>query len=313
MANIKEHSLSFRSGVSLGADEGKVIAQLGPHPDPEFPESQIMEWSKQNGWSSTKINLTAIRMCVLNEPGNQLVVMGKGGYVVVMSDGQITEEMVDESDKGPRFKGNIRDMRLIGNHLYAAGMSRQVYRREGFMHWVHCDQGVVQQPPQLLEIAGFSTIDGLTESDIYAAGFEGEIWHYDGRTWHQIDSPTNLILHRIRVIEPNLVFASGQKGLLLQGSQEVWKPIEHDVTTDNLWGMEWFEEQLHVAGDHAIYRLDGDQLEVVDTGLGDLFTYRHLHANRGAMWSFGPKHIAKTDGKTWMDVTPRRGTYTVTS
>ena len=297
-------ALSFRSGFSLGVDEGKVIAQVGPRPHPDLSESLIMEWSLGSGWSAYKIILTAIRMWVLNEPRNQLVVMGAGGYLAVVSDGKTTEEMVDESDAGPRYQGNIRDMRLIGSHLYAAGMSRQVYRREGPMRWVHCDQGVAQ-PLGTVEVAGFSAIDGLTESYIYASGFNGEIWHYDGRDWHQVESPTNLILHRIRVIEPDLIFASGQEGVLLQGSRTGWRPIEHDVTNENLWGMEWFNGKLYLAGEQAIYGLDGDQLELVDTGLGDSFTYRHLHANNGAMWSFGPKHIAKTDGRTWMDVTPK--------
>jgi hypothetical protein len=243
-------------------------------------------------------------MWMLSEPHKQLVIMGAGGYVAVVTGGTVTEEMVDESVEGPRGRGNIRDMRLIGGHLYAAGMNRQVYRREGPQRWVHCDRGVVQ-PLGNLTVSGFSAIDGLTESDIYAAGFNGEIWHYDGKSWQQFDSPTNVLLHRIRVVGADLAFASGQLGVLLQGSRQGWRPIEHDVTTEDLWGMEWFDGHLYVAGDEAIYRVEGDQLKVVDTGLGTSFTYRHLHANAGAMWSFGPKHIAKTDGKMWMDVTPR--------
>lgn len=263
-----------------------------------------MEWSDQKGWSSYRIALTARRMWLLDEPQPKLVVMGAGGYVVVISDVGMTEEMVDESDDGPRYRGNIRDMRLIGDHLYAAGMNRQVYRREQAGRWVHCDQGVAQ-PKGNLTVSGFSAIDGLTETDIYATGFNGEIWHYDGRKWRALDSPTNVLLHRIRAINPGLVFAAGQEGVLLQGSCNAWRFIDHDVTTENLWGMEWFQSHLYVAGDTSLFRLEGGTLRVVDTGLGKSFTYRHLHAHQGAMWSFGPKHIAKTDGGAWTDVTPR--------
>lgn len=303
MESPEQPTLSFRSGFSLGIGAGKVIAQVGPLPPPDFPESQIMEWSEQKGWSSYKIALTARRMWVLHELQQKLVVMGAGGYVAVISERTIIEEMVDESDDGPRYRGNMRDMRLIGDHLYAVGMNRQVYRREQPGRWVHCDQGVVQ-PRGNLTVSGFSAIDGLTESDIYATGFNGEIWHFSGRKWREFDSPTNVLLHRIRAIEPDLVFAAGQDGVLLQGAGDSWRFIEHDVTTENLWGMEWFHGHLYVAGDTALFRLEDGLLRVVDTGLGESFTYRHLHANQGAMWSFGPKHIAKTDGKAWTDVTP---------
>mgnify|MGYP002395815536 CR=1 FL=1 len=304
MQTINVDLLSFRSGISLGPNEGKVIAQLGPSPHRDFPESYIMEWSAQKGWRTRKIQLTAIRMSTIKLPTDQLIIMGAGGYVVVISGDKTTEEMVDPTDTGPKFRGNIRDMRLIGSHLYAAGMNRQVYRRDGSNRWLHCDEGVVL-PLGTLEITGFSAIDGINEKNIYAAGFNGDIWKYNGRNWRQIDSATNVILHRIRVIESNLIFAGGQKGVLLKGSEHEWHPVMHDITSDDLWGMEWFRGRLYVSTDYAIYVLDGEQLEAVNTGLGDSFTYRHLHASNGAMWSFGPKHIAKTDGKKWIDVSPR--------
>jgi hypothetical protein len=296
-------TVSFRSGLSLGPNEGKVIAQVGPRPPLESPESQIMEWSEPGGWKSYKVALTAIRMCMLEASEAELVIMGASGYASVVAGSTSTEEMVDESRNGPMCRGNIRDMHAIGEHLYAAGMSRQVYRRESAMHWVHCDQGTVQ-PLGSLAVAGFSAIDGITESDIYAVGFNGEIWHYDGKDWRRLDSPTNLILHRVRAIGPDTVFASGQEGVLLQGSQNGWRAVDHGVTTDDLWGMDWFEGSLYVASDRAIYRFANGRLEAVDTNLGKSFTYRHLHANKGALWSFGPKHIAKTDGRGWLDVTP---------
>lgn len=303
-ASPGQDTLSFRSGYALGVDAGMVIAQLGPAPHPDAPESLIMEWTEESGWTSQRIALTARRMWVFSEPRKQSIIMGEGGYLLVLSDGTIREEMVDQSDDGPRYRGNMRDLRFIGGHLYAAGMNRQVYRREAPGRWVHWDEGVVQ-PLGTLKVSGFSAIDGLAESDIYASGFNGEIWHYDGKTWRQIDSPTNLVLHRIRVIRPDLVFACGQEGVLLQGAGDTWRPVEHDVTTENLWGMEWFNGSLYVSGDRAIYRLSNDQVEVVDTGLGESFTYRHLHANNGAMWSFGPRHVAKTDGRSWTNVTPQ--------
>lgn len=303
MTDTSDLSLSFRSGISLGIDEGMVIAQKGPRPDPEFPESHIMHWTADRGWRTQVIALTAIRMTTVEEAETDLLIMGAGGFIAAMSGERFTEEMVDESNEGPKFRGNIRDMRVIGKHAYAVGMSRQVYRRDGPGSWRHWDAGVVQ-PLGTLDIAGFSAIDGFSESDLYAAGFEGEIWHFDGDGWRPVDSPTNLIIHRVRTIAPDRVYASGQKGVLLEGRDQAWKPILHDATSEDLWGMEWFNDSLYVSSESGIFRLEDDTLTAVDTGLGDGFSYRHLHAHGGAMWSFGPGHVAKTDGQTWTDVTP---------
>ncbi len=70
--------------------------------------------------------------------------------------------------------------------------------------------------------------------------------------------------------------------------------------------MEWFKGKLYLACDDGLFALsDGTSLEKVNMGLGEEWTCRHLNANDGVMWSFGPKHIAWAENaKEWNDVTP---------
>ena len=301
MANL-HGPLRFGCGIGSGIDRGIVIALSAGRSPTSSSERYLMEWTG-GAWRSRTVDLTARAMAFADSEGRELLVMGEGGHALVLSNSGIAEERVDASVEGPSGRGNIRGVRLIGSHLYAVGMGRQVYRRVSPGIWMHWDAEVVR-PVGSLDTTGFSAIDGREESDLYAVGMGGEIWHRDGRDWHSIASPTNVILQCVRAVAPGLVYACGQQGVLLRGSPEGWEAIGHSITRDDLWGMEWFGNRLYVASAKAIFRLDGDDLERVDTGLGDSFTYCELHASDGAMWSFGAMHVARTDGQAWMDSTP---------
>src|SRR5262249_25832852 len=190
--------LVFLSGFALGPGEGKVIAQVGLEVDPDQPLSQVWELAPSVGWSHYDVHLTAIRMWVLPPPQAATWLLGEGGYVQLVQNGAVSEEMVDPSDEGPLYRGNLTDLRRIGRHFYATGMSRQVYRRED-SGWRHIDAGTVL-PLGDLTIAGFCTIDGLSEDDIYGAGYNGEIWRLFKSRWQPIETPTNLILTQLRVL-----------------------------------------------------------------------------------------------------------------
>ncbi len=126
-----------------------------------------------------------------------------------------------------------------------------------------------------------------------------------GTSWRQLDSPTNVVLTRVRVVKPDLIYAVGQQGVLLQSNGETWKVIDHHVTDDDFWGLEWFKDRLYIASEPCLYRLKSTgTLEAVDTGDSeDDQTYYDLHANDGVLWSVGPKTLLWTDGKKWHEVT----------
>jgi hypothetical protein len=298
------HPMSFGAGFSLGNDRGFVVAQIDLVRQLGSSETNLMDWSADEGWRGFEIPWVATRVWVVHDQG-AVFVIGPAGLCWVVAQGRHSEEAVDDSDEGPRYRGDLRDLRWIGEHLYTAGMSRQVYRREASRSWVRMDDGVVQ-PLGNLEVVGFNSIDGCSESDLWAVGFRGEIWRCLNGQWHEADSPTNVILHRVRTISQDLTFACGQKGVLLRRRGDMWEIVDHSATDEDLWGMEWFQDNLYVASASEVYRLGaGDELEPVLKSLGKPWTSRDLHGNRGALWSFGPKHIAWTeDGQSWHDVTP---------
>ena len=66
----------------------------------------------------------------------------------------------------------MRSVRAIEGVAYAAGMMRQVYRRDGANSWSPIDKGMRASRED--KVCGFEAIDGFTHRDIYAAGYKGE-------------------------------------------------------------------------------------------------------------------------------------------
>ncbi len=298
-------SLVFSDGVSVGPAHCRVIvAPVFAGPTEEGPtNSIILEWSKERGMTASEIGHPLTRIALFPGHKSQVLVVGRLGFVGLVEGDSVIEETIE----GPQSQGFIRDIRVIGQHVYATGMGCQVYRRSGPGDWGRFDHGLVDSPADYLEVTGFNAIDGLSEEDIYAVGFGGAIWHCVRGEWRQVASPTNLILERVRALKPDLVYAVGQAGSLLRGHDDVWESIDQTETDEDFWGLEWFKGRLYLSTNEGLFRLnDRDDLERVDLGLPGPRTYSQLHANNGALWSFGPKHLSWTeDGEAWNGVVMR--------
>jgi hypothetical protein len=242
-------------------------------------------------------------MWVLKQPDLQVFAAGPDGRVNIGTLQGDRLEQIDPSGNGPGLHGHIRDLRFIGNHMYAAGMGRQVYKREGKDQWVRLDAGVLQTPGTT-DVKGFNSIDGLGEDDMFAAGFGGEIWHFNKGKWQQDASPVDVILNKVRVIRKDLAFAGGQMGTLLRRNDDRWEVVDHHSTTNEIWDIEWFNDTLYLATDKKLFRLlPNDTLELVDMKLGKDVTCGALHANDGVLLSVGRKHVCYTeDGKKWIRI-----------
>ncbi len=302
MSKRRQSDYSFLSGYVQDKNVCRVLAQINELRNKGSTSSGVMSW-KQGQWYSHDIDWTSTRIDGVTEPELEIIAIGPDGIALIVTMQGVTEENIDDSDEGPDRRGDMRDLRYIGHHFYAVGMSRQVYRRESPGKWSRQDAGVVL-PPGDLTVCGFNAIDGLNEKIIYAVGFNGEIWQRKNSKWQQVDSPTNAVLHRVRVIKKDVIFACGQNGVLLRSDGKTWDFIDQEATTEDLWGMEWFKDKLYLSCDDGMFVLEGDD-SLTKVKLEEGWTCRHLHANDGVLWSFGPRHLAWTDdGEKWNDVTP---------
>jgi hypothetical protein len=284
-----------------------VLSRLDAFEAAGEPDTTIFDLDLSKGGRSVSfVDWAATHLWADPANGFPVFIAGPEGKVAIKtapSEAGMSEEEIWPGKQGPKSLGDIRDLRMIGKHLYAAGMGRQVYRREARC-WMRADKGVVVAKPSLTDVVGFNSIDGTSEDDIYAAGFDGELWWWNGKEWGAMEGITNLVLNRVRVVAPNQVYVCGKMGMLIRGHKDIWDIVWHDATEDELWDVEVFNGVVYVTTEDCLYRVDGDVLEPVKTGFKKP-SFGSLHANDGILLSVGRKLVCWTDdGKKWHDITP---------
>lgn len=306
---LSSKNWEFGRGVIINAGRAHLLSvpvvESGSEPG---GVTQVINW-RPDQLSSFMIPWEAKTITYVPNPEPHVVIIGPQGDVFIGSPHGNSEELIDESSFGPNDRGVIRDSRFIGKNLYAVGMSRQVYRREcekGAVNrgrWEHIDEGVLIEKA-VPGVAGFCSVDGYGEDEIYAAGWRGEIWWYDGRRWNATDSPTNLKLERIVCAPNGHVYALGQSATLLKGRKDIWNQIEHDVTTREFWGSSWYNDLLWMCTDSGLYCLtEDDKVKPVDIGIDGTSTFRWLDSADGVIWSFGANHVIhSSEGRKWTQV-----------
>lgn len=254
----------------------------------------------QGNWGGDLvIEWSPVGMTVAQYPIEQMVVISEDGNVYTFGSGKEGFEKISYNGTNPLERGGpLRKIRNISNAVYAVGMKRQVYRRIAENNWTPIDD-TVYSPGQ--NVVGFESLDGFNEEDLYAVGWEGEIWHFDGASWSQIDSPTNLILLDVCCAGDNNVYISGQMGLLIAGRGNKWKIIDTQFK-ENIWSMVWFQDSLYLSAYSGIYRLHDNQIERINFK-GDIpATFYHLAAGDGLLVSIGGKDVMGFDGNAWFRI-----------
>lgn len=266
-------------------------------------QAALVRWQGSgNPWSIYLMEWMPVRLAMFDEPSICTFALGGDG-TIGFGSGNYIEENINDSITGPKGRGPLKELHKIGNHLYSAGMGRQFYKRLGENNWK------TLEPQQILELGlidgcGFTSIDGVDESDIWAVGYKGEIWNRKDRKWRQIVSPTNVTLHKIRMITSNLGYASGKKGVILRYQNGCWEAMSNIIGAEDIWGLEWFEGKLYAASSENLYVLTDDDI-FKPLHIPKLSSFGHLHAADGVLWSFGAMQLCwSADAQHWQEETP---------
>jgi hypothetical protein len=237
-------------------------------------------------------NWSAVAMCVAKKPAEKMIAVGEEGDVFTYVGGMATDEVIE-----PR-PTVIRGIGVVDGLPVACGMKRQVYRRVGENAWV----AMHAPAPEPGENAGFEAIAGFTGDEIYAVGWNGEIWQWNSSNWIDRASPTNLILTGVCCGGDEEVYICGQHATLIRGRHNAWEIVELEDMTDDFWDVCWFNDRLYLSTMTMLYSFTDGGFVPVDFGADRPRTCYRLTEAEGVLWSIGSDDVFSFDGIQWIRV-----------
>lgn len=262
----------------------------------KVPHSSFTAYDRRAWTDAGDRDWHTVSMAVARRPKEQMIAISDHGRAWFYGNKDQHEEVIQDGRLRASGRGALRVVRCVEGMVYAAGMNRQVWRREGENAWSCMDRSVHTSRA----LAGFEGIDGFSSKEIYAAGWGGELWRWNGRTWAQAKSPTRSNLSDL-IRGGDRLYAIGRLGLLVEGRGERWKVLPQN-TAEDLWGAAWFDGALWVASLTQLYRLEKDLLQPVKFEDARPETCGRLSAADGVLWSVGSRDLWSFDGRSWTRV-----------
>lgn len=243
----------------------------------------------------------AISLCY--RPSEEAVyALGESGVVLRIAESGATEESIAPEKNGPAEQGALRELRLVGDVVYATGMGRQLYRRKDGGTWERADAGLLDSSDRAT--VGLTSVAGDGHGFLVAVGYEGEIWEFDG-VWRRIESPTHVLLTRVALHEGKY-FAAGLAGVLLCRGAEGWQVAGDSGFEQDIWDLASFRGRLYLGTARGLFWTDGgeDIQPEVPQGFTRQVHCAKLSVGAGRLWCFGAEVVSSTlDGTLWQEET----------
>ncbi len=296
-----QDEIGLIDGILLAGDR---IMILGSSAQLEVEDVEHVFVFDRKGGSSAVFEegLEALRIAptdVNGIPG--MAIMSMFGPVRLFNaNGVLSEDIGDEED-GPSDLRPLNDLAQIGSALYAVGMRRQVYRRALLGgNWERIDEGVFVPISEETD-SGFLSVSGFSELEVYAVGFEGEIWQYDGSEWIKRDTPTNVRLEAVQCRTSGDVLVCGEAGVILIGRANAWSVVEQSAVETDLIAIAEFGEKTYLASEEeGLFTLDAQGVvEFVDLGALGADGLQRLFVRNDLMLAVFEQQALIFDGNRW--------------
>jgi hypothetical protein len=293
---------SFVAGAIREKDLAYLVMCFDSASEKKIPLASVVQWEPDGWGDGGHVRWRATGAAITKHPREQLIVVGELGDALVLGGGDRHEETVESGDSKPADRGPLRGVRRIGENIYVVGMDRQVYRRDAVDSWSSFDKGIPRDyDPK--SISGFEAVDGFSENDIYAVGWDGDIWNCVDGGWHQETSPVGQVLLDVCCGGDGLVYACARNGVLIRGKRGEWETLDFGEFSESLWSVAWFQGRLYAASTDSVFVLgDDDLLAPVYMGEDHAKTCYRLVTGAGIMWSIGAKDVMSFDGQKWIRI-----------
>src|SRR5262249_4982557 len=165
-----------------------IRAIIRPLDERGVDHTLILRWAAGE-WGQFMVPHVSTSFCVIDEPERKVLTLCANGTVQAFWQHGSEVEAIRADGHHLSSQRTPSEIRRIGGQVYVVGMGREVFRRRAPNVWEWCGRGSADNST-VDPMGGFLDIDGFGPESMYAVGFRGEIWHYDGALWKQIDSPT---------------------------------------------------------------------------------------------------------------------------
>ena len=155
---------------------------------------------------------------------------------------------------------NVKAITTIGQHFYLVGL-KGIFKRDRYGVYSHISEQVMDYYQRQGRIPQFVSVDGFSETDMYALERSCVVWHYDGEDWELEDLPFNFKYCDTIICAPDgnvyILSSHGRAAVKINGKWE-------SVITESLFQSYgdhfcWFKGKLYLANESNPYYLDLDQ------------------------------------------------------
>jgi hypothetical protein len=279
----------FLNGAARRADLAYASVTHEEFLRKETPHSYFLAYYNGQWMDCGSTDWKCAGMTIVNSPTERMLAISEDGEVYTYVASTTTEERITPAPAA------LRGVTTIDGKALAFGMRRQAYLRT--------DEGVwsAMHGPELSggEAAGFEAACGPHTSEIYAVGWRGQIWQYDGSKWIPRDSPTNVILTGCTLHDDDSIYICGQDGTIIRGRSDSWTVLRQEEFSEDCWAIHSFGSKVYVATLTSLYELADDKVIPVSAANVIAATFHTLTSAEGILWSIGEEDAIFFDGSTW--------------
>jgi hypothetical protein len=196
----------------------------------------------------------------------------------------------------------LQRLKCIADQTYAVALARRLYRRTAVGKWEQIGGIPMSTDEAALKGAGFKDLDAFSESDMYAVGGHGDVWHFDGRAWRQMGFPTNEQLATVTCAGDGNVYITSEGGSLWVGQHSTWRLLEKRGSSV-LWNdVRWFDGKLWLASDYQLRVWNGREIVTPEHDGKTILASGHMDAHDGLLVIADLWTVSTFDGQAWRKV-----------
>jgi hypothetical protein len=287
---------SYIGGAAINRGLAFFILTIDELNEKQVPHGHVIGWRAGRMQKLASLNWYP-KAILPAADGSFVTVVGVHGEVAVIGAQGVTESEIVVDGESPRKRGPLRAGTCVPGALVMVGMDRQAYMKPDKGTWQRMDAGL---PASSDNRQGLEAVAGHSLDSLFAVGWQGEIWRFDGMRWQREDTPTHAVLTSVINAQNGVVYACGRRGLIVRGRENQWEALTTTGVVEDLWSLAEFQGAIYASSLHGIYRLtDAGELDPVNGGPPDGATFHQLVTSPDLLWSIGPKDIIAFDGTTW--------------